>query len=112
VSVVLLEARCAEELTVETWVMSCRVLSRGMEEFVVNELLAVASHRRCRLLVGEYIPTRKNGLVAELYARLGFRKNTGSAGKSIWAIEVADACRHKVPIRGVIDWRRGDGIDA
>jgi FkbH-like protein len=78
ISVVLLR-REGDSLDIDTWVMSCRVLGRGMEEFIVNELAALARGVGCRRLVGRYVPSRKNGLVADLYRRLGFAVSADGA---------------------------------
>lgn len=60
------------DLVIDTWVMSCRVLSRSMEEFIHNEIIAIARKLNCERLLGSYIPTKKNKLVADLYKRLGY----------------------------------------
>ena len=57
---------------VDTWLMSCRVLRRGMEEFVANHLVAAAKEAGCSKVIGEYLPTKKNAMVADLYNRMGF----------------------------------------
>jgi FkbH-like protein len=54
------------------FVMSCRVLSRGVEQFICNRLAAKAAELGLRRLIGEYLPTPKNNLVAGLYPKLGF----------------------------------------
>ena len=71
ISVVILKQR-GDALEIDTWVMSCRVLGRTMEEFIANEIRAVAQARGCSQVIGSYRPSAKNGLVAGLYARLGF----------------------------------------
>jgi FkbH-like protein len=62
---------------IDTWIMSCRVLKRGMEEFIVNEMARRARARGLKRLVGEYIPTPKNSMVKNLYADMGFSANDG-----------------------------------
>lgn len=64
----------APELTweVETWLMSCRVIGRRMEDFMLQTLLASARSVGAKRIRGIYIPTAKNGMVADLYPRLGF----------------------------------------
>jgi FkbH-like protein len=57
---------------IDTWFMSCRVLKRGMENFVLNTIAQAAKDRGCTKLAGEYIPTPKNELVKDHYAKLGF----------------------------------------
>lgn len=72
----LIAAICGEiqdgVLFIEEFVMSCRVLSRGVEEFVCNQLAHFAQSRGGKRILGEYIPTSKNQLVAQLYPKLGF----------------------------------------
>jgi predicted enzyme involved in methoxymalonyl-ACP biosynthesis len=54
--------------------MSCRVLKRGMEDFVLNTIAAAAIASGCTQLKGEYLPTAKNELVKNHYDKLGFEK--------------------------------------
>ena len=61
-------------LRVDTWLMSCRVIGRTVEEFFVAELLEEPGRLGYRRILGEYIPTKKNALVADLYDRMGFRR--------------------------------------
>lgn len=57
---------------IENWVMSCRVLNRTVEELTLNLMVETAKSWGCVTLIGEYLPTAKNGLVESLYARMGF----------------------------------------
>jgi FkbH-like protein len=59
-------------LFIETWLMSCRVLKRGVEQFLLNHVAQSARTRGLSAIQGEYIPTAKNGLVRDHYATLGF----------------------------------------
>lgn len=89
IAVVLLR-RVGEEALVDTWVMSCRVLGRGMEEFILNELVLKASSMGCGWLLGRYVPGKKNGLVAGLYERLGFAPHAGGeAGETWWRLDLS-----------------------
>jgi predicted enzyme involved in methoxymalonyl-ACP biosynthesis len=54
--------------------MSCRVLKRGMEHFVLNTLVNFGVENKFTTLKGEYIPTAKNEMVANHYQNLGFEK--------------------------------------
>lgn len=71
ISVVILK-QFESALHVDTWVMSCRVLGRTMEEFIFNLVNAAAVERHCKTITGQYIPSAKNKLVSNLYERLGF----------------------------------------
>lgn len=59
---------------IESWLMSCRVLNRTVEQAVFAFILEKAAGKKVR---GEYIPTEKNSLVRSLYKELGFKKTTG-----------------------------------
>jgi FkbH-like protein len=58
-------------LRVDTWLMSCRVLGRRLEEAMFAALVRYAGKKEYTHIIGEYMPTAKNGQVADLYARLG-----------------------------------------
>jgi FkbH-like protein len=73
-------------LEIDLWLMSCRVLGRRIEELMLAELLVAAKARGLPRLVGRYIPTPKNGMVRDLYPRLGFIPLGGhlSDGETLW----------------------------
>ena len=71
VSAVIMEHQ-EEAFFIDTWVMSCRVLSRGMEEFICNEIITLAKKAQSKIVRGKFIPSKKNKLVVDLYKRLGF----------------------------------------
>jgi FkbH-like protein len=60
------------DLYIDTWLMSCRVLGRQVEPTTLNLIAQQAAKLGARRVVGEYIPTEKNGMVKDHYARLGF----------------------------------------
>lgn len=72
ISVVILEKRDNKTLFVDTFLMSCRVLKRGMEEFIINKIVSTAKENGFTLVEGEYIRSPKNAMVANLYAQHGF----------------------------------------
>ena len=72
ISVVICRAVSSVEWVIDTWLMSCRVLGRRVENMVLNELLARASEKGVKYLRGFYLPTERNNLVENHYANLGF----------------------------------------
>jgi len=72
ISVVILEKRDNGTLFVNEFLMSCRVLKRGMEEFIINKIVSTAKENGFTLVEGEYIRTQKNAMVAQLYTQHGF----------------------------------------
>lgn len=69
---VLIVRKMAKVWTIDTWLMSCRVLMRGVEDALMNLLIQDARDAGVEVVLGEYIPTPRNALVADLYGRLGF----------------------------------------
>lgn len=72
ISVVVLKKQPDSTLFIEEWFMSCRVLKRGMEEFIADTIVAKAKELSFARVVGEYLQTPKNKMVEHLYERLGF----------------------------------------
>lgn len=70
-------------LFIDTWIMSCRVLKRGMELFVLTQIVNFARDNNVKEVVGEYIPTKKNGIVADHYELLGFKKQN-----NLWTLDI------------------------
>ena len=86
----VLLAECAPEAwRVDTWLMSCRVIGRGVEEFMFRKLQEAARAAGAGSLRAAYIPTAKNGLVKDLLPRLGF--TAGASGEFEFSLAAADA---------------------
>ena len=69
---VLIVRKLPEVWTIDTWLMSCRVLARGVEETLMNILMQDAREAGVQNIIGEYVPTPRNAVVADLYSRMGF----------------------------------------
>ena len=89
ISAIILEHGDDGVSKVDTWVMSCRVLARGVEDFIHNEMVAAATRRGSERLQGRYIPTKKNKLVADVYSRLGWEAITEADGEW-WEIQLLE----------------------
>ncbi len=65
--------RFAEQSAViDSLLMSCRVLGRGIETAMLARAQQLCNERGIGVLSGDYIPSRKNGMVADLFTRHGF----------------------------------------
>ena len=74
-------ARPAEaQWVIDTFLLSCRVIGRGVESALLAQLAAGVKARGGEEIVGEYLPTAKNGLVGDFYPKLGF----DSCGENRW----------------------------
>lgn len=84
VSVVIGKVK-GEEVHIDLWLMSCRVLKRDMEFAVMDELVNLCISRGVRTIIGYYYPTAKNSMVKDFYAHQGFVKSSeDDAGNSVW----------------------------
>jgi FkbH-like protein len=90
ISVILLKKQ-ADALAIDTWVMSCRVLQRGVEQFARNELVELCAAAGCARLLGTFIPTAKNGLVIDHYAKLGFAPGCPDGEQTFWELPIDGA---------------------
>jgi FkbH-like protein len=89
ISVVILRFSEAE-VEIDTYLMSCRVLKRGVEQFVMNEIFNLAAARGARRVVGKYLKTAKNAMVENFYQNFGFQKDyEWSNGDSTWSLAPA-----------------------
>ncbi|MEO6630651.1 MAG: HAD-IIIC family phosphatase [Mucilaginibacter sp.] len=83
IAAVILKKENDGTLFIDTWLMSCRVLKRGMENFVLNQLIDAAAKNGFKYLKGEYVPTAKNEIVGNHYRDLGFTEDN-----AYWLIPV------------------------
>lgn len=77
---------------IDTWLMSCRVLKRGMEQFVLNSIVKIALDKGFDKIYGEYIPTTKNSLVKDHYSSLGFEFQEDNK----WVLTLKNYIPHKI----------------
>ena len=87
IAVVILQEKDSETLFIDTWLMSCRVLKRGMENFILNTIVGWARENGYEKIIGEYFPTLKNGMVKEHYPNLGFSA-VDNSGTAQWELNV------------------------
>ena len=69
-----------DRVFVDTWFMSCRVLKRTMEEYIINSMVKAAADAGYDLIEAEYIPTAKNKMVADIYPKMGFKEMQDKPG--------------------------------
>ena len=87
---------------IDTWLMSCRVLGRKVEQAVLRELVDTARRAGIGRLKGIYRPTSRNALVQDHYAKLGFtREADGADGETTWSYDVASAEIPEPPMKVV-----------
>jgi FkbH-like protein len=89
---VVICARTPEQWDVDTWLMSCRVLNRGVEQAVCNRVARDARQAGAKRLTAAYVPTERNGIVADLFERLGFKRDESRGesrpGAAHWVLDL------------------------
>jgi FkbH-like protein len=91
----------SDVMKIDTWVMSCRVFGRGLEFEAMNTAVEAASRRGVQAFRANYIPTKRNAVIRDLYASLGFtRSDPGTAvGDAIqWQLNLSTYVGRKTNI--------------
>jgi FkbH-like protein len=88
ISVVVLK-HAGEDLEIDEYLMSCRVLQRGVESFTINNIFSYAARLGAKRVTGQYLPTAKNAMVKDFFKGFGFQKVAErDGGGSQWALAV------------------------
>ncbi len=102
ISVVICRAAGRDVWEIDTWLMSCRVLGRRVEHMVLREMLKHARAAGIRILRGSYLPTERNKLVVDHYAKLGFEKTGEDLARATrWELAVDGAEPESAPMQVV-----------
>jgi len=85
---------------IDTWLMSCRVLGRRVEEAVLQHIITHAAQEKAVSLIGSYIPTARNGIVKDHYKKLGFQKLSVKSdnGSEKWELAIKNYQFKDLPI--------------
>ena len=86
ISIVILQFS-GEVMTISDWLMSCRVLARGVEEYLMNYVIDIALQKNIRRINAMYIPTAKNSMVKDFFAQFGFLQVGAANGSVHWTLD-------------------------
>jgi FkbH-like protein len=90
--------RTERRFEIESWILSCRVLGRRVEEAILQHLVAEARRRGVAEIVGRYVPTARNALVRDHYEKLGFALVSADGGETVWRLPVVDHAAKDLPM--------------
>ncbi len=85
---VVLGRKEGSALHMDLWLMSCRVLKREMEFAMLEALIARARAAAIDRILGYFIPTKKNAMVAGHYQALGFEQVSEQDGATVWSLDL------------------------
>jgi FkbH-like protein len=93
----------AGSLDITDWLMSCRVLARGVEEYLMNYVIREAARLNLECVAGTYVPSAKNAMVRDFFARFGFTRVSDAVdGTTRWRLRVGDHKYRETHIRSEI----------
>ena len=88
---VVIGKKDGSRLHIELWLMSCRVLKREMEFAMLDRLVEECQKAGIAEIIGYYYPTKKNGMVKDLYKEFGFTElSADDNGNTKWRLETAN----------------------
>jgi FkbH-like protein len=91
--------RNRDDWYIDTWLMSCRVLGRRVENAILREILEEGSRRGVHRIIGTYRPTLRNKMVEDYYAKLGFSMMERKEDETVlWELDVASASGENIPM--------------
>ena len=85
ISIVILKKIDSDSVFIDTLIVSCRVLKRGMEELIFNKIVNLSASEGYNKVIGEFLSTPKNALVKDILKGFGFTK-----GEDKWILDVKD----------------------
>lgn len=99
---VLIARVAAKTWTIDTWLMSCRVIGREVESFMFRDLILSARKSGATRIVARYCPTAKNSLVAKLLPNFGFTgEGSGDFSLDLRTVKIPD-CKFFRPVQSAI----------
>ena len=85
-----------DELHMDLWLMSCRVLKRDMEFAMMDALVSKAKDQNIKTIYGYYYPTAKNKMVKDFYLLQGFEKvSEDAAGNITFKFDIPEEYENK-----------------
>jgi len=86
-------------LEVDTWIMSCRVLGRRVEETILQHIVEQARLKGVAEIIGRYVPTARNGLVRDHFEKLGFVQVDSSSEETTWRLSINSYDEKDLPLK-------------
>lgn len=117
ISVVILRAQTIDGVPAwvfDTWLMSCRVLKRRVEEAILAAVANAATAAEVTHLYGDYLPSPKNSMVEKHYEGLGFVDDGPlEDGGRRWKLDLRTFVAPDLPFERVVSqYLPGEGLDA
>jgi len=80
-----------DEYQLDTFLLSCRVLGRGVEKAFLGGICQYAHHSGARQMRGEFIPSAKNAQTEKFYEACGFTAAAAAGDSRFWRLALPAA---------------------
>ncbi len=85
-----------EEAYIDTFLMSCRILGRSIEEALLIHIINKTKELGVKSLIGEYIPSKKNIQTKDFYKSRGFSAYGQKGELELWSTRI-ERCNFDYP---------------
>jgi FkbH-like protein len=95
------DRQAPQVIRLDAWLMSCRVLGRRVEQATLEVIALAAERMGATTVVGQFIPSAKNAMVADHYQKLGFSELEGDQTRpdsTFWALNLSSRPKTAVPL--------------
>jgi predicted enzyme involved in methoxymalonyl-ACP biosynthesis len=75
--------------TVDSFLLSCRVIGRGVEEVMLAYIFEEARREGASMIIGEFIRTKKNEPAKDFYRKCGFKLVSTNDLTEVWECGIA-----------------------
>ena len=82
-SVFIINKDSSLEWSIDTFLLSCRVMGRKIEDAILSKILQKAKNEGVKKIIGNYIPTKKNIPCEKFLAENGFKKENNTWSYSL-----------------------------
>ena len=62
-------------ILIDTFLMSCRVLGRYLENWILKNIVDLAKQNKIKVILAEFVPSEKNSIVKDFLKKNNFKKN-------------------------------------
>jgi len=88
----------SDEWTIDTFLLSCRVIGRGIEDGILDDIIKKAKEDNIKKIKGEFIPTKKNKPAEDFLSNFGFKKEN-----NFWVYDISNYVKKSLPLKIIID---------
>ena len=102
IGVCILDTSKPEEWIINSYLLSCRALGRGVENAFLHSILDFCRNNKVMNIAGEFIPTNKNKQVENFYNKNGFKTINASENSTTYSFNASEGSNKTISFCGQI----------